>query len=110
MFQKAESNLYGNQVITQDKDSAVLLGIQKRSHQFWPVQNLKEETDFPHRRAKGQWWLSMIRIMQMLVHHHAIEGIVDEEEKQQHNAPASAPSPTPTAEGSTEKVAEMTGA
>jgi hypothetical protein len=37
-FQKAEANLYDSKVITQDKDSAVLLGIQKRSHQFWPVQ------------------------------------------------------------------------
>ena len=108
MFQKAESNLYGNQVITQDKDSAVLLGIQKRSHQFWPVQNLKEETDFPHRRAKNQWWLSMIRMMQMLVHHHAIESMVDEEEKKEkHQQQQSATTPT---EGSVDKVAEMTGA
>ncbi len=44
----------------QDKDSATLLGIQKRSQQFWPVQNLKEETDFEHRRPLNQWWLQVI--------------------------------------------------
>jgi hypothetical protein len=67
----------------QDKDSAVLLGIQKRSHQFWPVQNLKDETDFPHRRAKDQWWLQMRKMMNMLVHHHNIEVKVEDSELEQ---------------------------
>ena len=80
-LQKAEANLYGNKVITQDKDSAVLLGIQKRHHTFWPVQNLREETDFPHRRAKEQWWFQMRSMMKMLVHHHNIEVKVDDIEQ-----------------------------
>ena len=35
------------------------------SSQFWPLQNLKDETDFGLRRAKDQWWLSMLRMMKV---------------------------------------------
>lgn len=78
IVQKAEANLYNGKVITQDKDSATLLGIQKRSQHFLPVQNLKEETDFEHRRPYNQWWFQMRAMMKMLVHHHSIEVKVDD--------------------------------
>jgi hypothetical protein len=46
-------------------------------------QNLKEDTDFGMRRAKNQWWLSMLKMMKMLVHHHSIEVMVDDIEHEQ---------------------------
>jgi hypothetical protein len=62
------------------------------------VQNLREETDFPHRRAKEQWWFQMRSMMKMLVHHHNIEVKVDDIE----HGLVPEPEPVPEDEAATE--------
>ena len=56
-------------VCASEPDSAVLVGIIKRSYCYTPVQELKGLTDFKHRIPKTQWWMKMRPLLRILAMH-----------------------------------------
>ena len=66
VFDRSSSKVY-----TKDKDSVSLLGVRSRSYLFQPVQDLKDEADFTHRRWNRMWWKHIRSIMRILSQHEA---------------------------------------
>ena len=56
---------------TRKKDSACLLGLRVKAYAFQPVDELKSEADFEHRRWKHIWWHKCRSIMAILSQHNA---------------------------------------
>jgi len=56
-------------VYCEEKDTAVLLGLQGRSYGFKPVVDLKDETDWEKRIPKKQWWMCMRPLLRILAKH-----------------------------------------
>jgi len=70
MIEKLCQSVRPDGTICADKpDSAVLLGIIKRSYCYTPVQELKEQTDFKHRIPHTQWWMKMRPLLRILAMH-----------------------------------------
>ncbi|XP_053723444.1 phosphofructokinase, muscle b isoform X1 [Synchiropus splendidus] len=53
-------------IFANSQDSACVLGMRKRSLEFQPLAELKDETDFEHRIPKTQWWMTMRPILKIL--------------------------------------------
>lgn len=53
-------------IFANTPDSACMLGMKKRSLNFQPLSELKEQTDFEHRIPKSAWWLKLRPIMKIL--------------------------------------------
>lgn len=69
-------------VFCEGSDTAVLLGLQKRSYLFQPVIDLKNRTDWERRIPKEQWWLKLRPLLRILAKHEAAyheEGITVKE-------------------------------
>jgi len=69
-------------VFCDEADTAVLLGLQKRSYGFHPVVELKRVTDWEHRIAHNEWWLKLRPLLRILAKHDAAyeeEGILVKE-------------------------------
>ena len=66
-------------VKTNDKNTAVILGLRSRSYEFQSVQDLKNETDFTHRRWKYRWWEQIRSILRILAQHDSTYISVSEE-------------------------------
>ncbi|XP_069106568.1 ATP-dependent 6-phosphofructokinase-like isoform X2 [Argopecten irradians] len=56
-------------VFTDNPDSAVLLGMNKRHLSFTPVQELRSDTNFEQRIPKSQWWLKLRPLLRILAKH-----------------------------------------
>ena len=66
-------------VSTNNKNTAVILGLRSRSYEFQSVQDLKSETDFTHRRWKHRWWEQIRSILRILAQHDSTYISVSEE-------------------------------
>ncbi|XP_069954698.1 ATP-dependent 6-phosphofructokinase isoform X6 [Cherax quadricarinatus] len=58
-------------VFCDEPQTAVLLGLQKRSYVFQPVIELKHQTDWQHRIPVNQWWLKLRPLLRILAKHEA---------------------------------------
>jgi len=67
VFDRSSSKAY-----TKDKGSVSLLGVRSRSYLFQPVQDLKDEADFTHRRWNRMWWKQIRSIMRILAQHDSV--------------------------------------
>ncbi|XP_077517814.1 ATP-dependent 6-phosphofructokinase isoform X2 [Amblyomma americanum] len=54
-------------------ETACLLGLIRRQYYFTPVQDLKSRTDWKHRIAKEEWWLSCVRDLLKIFAHHNVD-------------------------------------
>ena len=66
VYDKVNGNAF-----TRKKDSACLLGLRVKAYAFQPVDELKSEADFEHRRWKHIWWHKCRAIMAILSQHNA---------------------------------------
>ena len=66
VFDKINGNAF-----TRKPDSACLLGLRVKAYAFQPVEDLKAEADFEHRRWKHIWWGKCRSIMAILSQHTA---------------------------------------
>lgn len=58
-------------VFCDEANTAVLLGLQKRSYMFQPVVELKRITDWERRIPVNQWWLKLRPLLRILAKHDA---------------------------------------
>ncbi|XP_069193794.1 ATP-dependent 6-phosphofructokinase isoform X3 [Procambarus clarkii] len=58
-------------VFCDEPQTAVLLGLQKRSYVFQPVIELKRQTDWDRRIPINQWWLKLRPLLRILAKHEA---------------------------------------
>ncbi|KAK7076540.1 hypothetical protein SK128_001764 [Halocaridina rubra] len=58
-------------VVCDEANTAVLLGLQKRSYVFQPVAELKRYTDWERRIPVNQWWLKLRPLLRILAKHDA---------------------------------------
>nr|QID05234.1 phosphofructokinase [Neocaridina davidi] len=63
-------------VVCDEANTAVLLGLQKRSYVFQPVSELKRKTDWDRRIPVNQWWLKLRPLLRILAKH---DGAYEEE-------------------------------
>ena len=72
LIEKAESHTNENgEVVTNDPDTAVLLGLRKATNPFTPVADIVADADFVYRRSKKQWWMQMRTMMKILACHES---------------------------------------
>lgn len=70
LIEKAESHMTENgDVVTNEPETAVLLGLRKASNPFTPVADIIDDADFVYRRSKKQWWMQMRTMMNILACH-----------------------------------------
>ncbi|BES92592.1 Phosphohexokinase [Nesidiocoris tenuis] len=63
---------------TDNKDTSCVLGLIKREYTFTPIIDLEEQTVFPLRLPKAQWWLKLRPLLRILAQHDSVyeeEGI-----------------------------------
>jgi 6-phosphofructokinase 1 len=53
-------------------ENCVLLGVQKRSTEFTPIQELKNKVDYKHQIPKELWWLKLRRLLRILAKHDSV--------------------------------------
>ncbi|XP_046864101.1 ATP-dependent 6-phosphofructokinase, liver type-like [Xenia sp. Carnegie-2017] len=59
-------------VDAQGHNTACLIGLQKKQYTFISLKDLKEDTDFPHRLPKKQWWLQLQQLLRIMAKHQHI--------------------------------------
>ncbi|XP_014681123.1 PREDICTED: ATP-dependent 6-phosphofructokinase-like [Priapulus caudatus] len=73
MNAKVKANTTADGIVyTNQRDSAVLLGMRKRHINFTPIQDLAEETDYEHRIPKEEWWMKLRALMRIMAKHTAV--------------------------------------
>jgi 6-phosphofructokinase 1 len=70
------------EVSTRVDESAVLIGIVKRAKVFFPINQLKDLTDFKHRMPKAdtQWWMKLRSLLRILAKHKSLYTYTSETE------------------------------
>ncbi|KAI4893009.1 hypothetical protein NFI96_027335 [Prochilodus magdalenae] len=63
---KAVTFSRAGRVFANSPDTACVVGLNKKVLTFSPVTEVKAQTDFEHRMAKEQWWLSLRLLLKML--------------------------------------------
>ena len=53
-------------------ESAVVIGMQRKSIAFTPVRLLVETTDMEHRLPGDQWWMKLRCLMRILAKHETV--------------------------------------
>ncbi|XP_056149539.1 ATP-dependent 6-phosphofructokinase, platelet type-like [Lampris incognitus] len=74
---KLKESYKEGRVFANSDDTACLLGMRRRSMDFQPVVQLRDETDFVHRIPKEQWWLKLRPVMKILAKYKASYDITD---------------------------------
>nr|XP_033331501.1 ATP-dependent 6-phosphofructokinase isoform X2 [Megalopta genalis] len=57
--------------LTNDSDSAVMIGIVRRQYRFTPFSELLDVTDFEHRIPTYQWWMKLRPLLKVLAKHES---------------------------------------
>uniref|UniRef100_A0A8C6USD3 ATP-dependent 6-phosphofructokinase n=1 Tax=Neogobius melanostomus TaxID=47308 RepID=A0A8C6USD3_9GOBI len=64
--QQMTENFRGGRVFANSPATACVLGLNRKVVAFTPVSELKDITDFEHRKPKNQWWTHMRPLLKML--------------------------------------------